>query len=86
MAAAAGRQPGGGGQGNNAHRGERKPMGGKMVGGGRSKSLARDGRFRRKYLFDPMKTSVGYIAAKPTVSCASVSSNAAAGGARRGRR
>ena len=82
--AAAGRQPGGGGQGNNAHRGERKPMGGKMAGGGRSKSLARDGRSTGNAQPDPMKTSVGYIGADSFLR--QRQQQRSGGGARRGRR
>ena len=82
--AAAGRQPGGGGQGNNAHRGERKPMGGKMAGGGRSKSLARDGRSAGNTQPDPMKTSVGYIGADSFLR--QRQQQRSGGGARRGRR
>ena len=81
--AGAGRQPGGQGN-NNARRGERKPMGGKMAGGGRSKSLARDGRSAGNTQPDPMKTSVGYIGADSFLR--QRQQQRSGGGARRGRR
>ena len=81
--AGAGRQPGGQGN-NNARRGERKPMGGKMASGGRGKSVARDGRSTGNAQPDPMKTSVGYIGADSFLR--QRQQQRSGGGARRGRR
>ncbi|HQQ69254.1 MAG TPA: pseudouridine synthase [Alicycliphilus sp.] len=81
-----GRQPGG--PGNNARRGERKPMGGKPAGAGRDKSVGRGGQATGNAQPDPMKTSVGYIGADSFLRQRQQErrGSGGAGGARRGRR
>jgi len=74
-----------GGPGRNDRRGDRKPLGVKMAGGGRDKAVGRSERSIGNTQPDPMRTSVGYIGADSLMRQRQ-QQRSGGGGLRRGKR